>query len=174
MAEPAPKRPGARDPSPAPSVVDFREEGTMYDVPIDVLWEFLNWDGHGAAHENSGRNFSAIEEAPHRFLVTFEAMRGGEWRKIKSRVIDFPPLGRVVEELDGLYKGTQIVALYTPVGPKTRLDIYARFFSDELDPETLERHMVGSIENAGVEDLPYLEQFVRSRSRHCPERGAAR
>jgi len=147
-----------------PSVVNFREEGTMYDVPIDLLWEFMNWDGHGAAHEKSGRNFAVLEEAPNRFLVTFEAFRGGDWRPIRCRVIDFPPLGRVVEELEGLYKGTQIVALYTAVGRKTRLDIIARFVSEVLDPETLERHMVDSIQSAGVEDEPYLQKFARARS----------
>jgi len=137
----------------------------MYDAPIDVLWEFMNWEGHGAAHEKSGRNFTVLEEAPNRVTVAHESFRGGDWRKITSRAVDFPPLGRVVEEIDGPYRGTQMVFLYTPEGRKTRLDIIARFVSDVFDPETLERHMVDSLRSAGAEDGHYLEKFVEARSR---------
>ena len=94
-----------------------------------------------------------------------ETLRGGDWRKITGRVVDFPPLGRVVQEIESPYKVTQMVFLYTPVGRKTRLDIIARFVSDEFDPETLERHMTESIDFAGVEDDPYLKRFVQSRTR---------
>ena len=145
-------------------MVVFREEGTLFDVPIDVLWEFMNWDGHGAAHEKSGRNFTVLEEAPNRVTVSHESMRGGSWRKITSRVVDFPPLGRLVEEIEGPYKGTQMVFLYTPVGRKTRLDIVACFVSDELDAPTLERQMVESIQNSGAEDEAYLRRFAEARS----------
>jgi hypothetical protein len=152
-------------PAKVPSVVNFRQEGTMYDVPIDVLWEFMSWEGHSAAHEKTLRNMTVLEETPNGALVTFEVMRGGAWRKVTDRVVDFPPLGRVVEEIEGPYKGTQMVFLYTPVGGKTRLDIVARFVSDVLDPEALERHMVDSIENAGIEDDPYLQRFAQARTR---------
>ena len=136
----------------------------MYDVPIDVLWEFMNWEGHGEAHERSGRDFKVLEEAPNRVTVTHESFRGGEWRRITSRVVDFPPLGRLVEEIQGPYKGTQMVFLYTPVGGRTRLDIVARFVSEVLSPEALERHMVDSIQGAATEDDPYLAEFARARS----------
>jgi len=163
-----PDRPDADAPPPnplrAPAVVYFREEGTIYDVPVDVLWEFMNWEGHGAAHEKSGRAFHVLEEAPHRVTVSHESFRGGEWRKVTSRVVAFPPLGRLVEEIDGLYKGTQMVFLYTPVGERTRLDIIARFASEALPVDVLERHMVDSLRCAGVEDEPYLQEFVRARS----------
>ena len=164
MPDAAPKPARARDPSHVPSVVNFREEGTMYNVPIDLVWEFMNWKGHAAAHEKSGRNFKVLEEAPNRVTVTHESFRGGNWRKITSRVVDFPPLGRVVEEIEGPYKGTQMVFLYTPVGRRTRLDIIARFVSDLLGPEALERHMVDSIQGAGAEDEPYLLRFAQARS----------
>jgi hypothetical protein len=152
-------------PNGGPSVVHFRQEGTMYDVPIDVLWEFMNWEGHGAAHEKNARNMSVLEETPNGVLYTYETKRGGDWRKITGRVLDFPPLGRVVQEVEGPYKGTQMVFLYTPVGGKTRLDIIARFVSDEFDPKTLEHHMVDSLELAGTEDDPYLRRFLTSRNR---------
>jgi hypothetical protein len=155
------------DPKPtgAPACVHFREDGTMYDVPIDVLWEFISWEGHGEAHEKQSlRNMTVLEEAPNRLLASFEVLRGGAWRKVTGWVVDFPPLGRVVEEVEGPYKGTQMVFLYAPVGRKTRLDIIARFVSEDFDPATLERHMVDSIENAGVEDEPYLRRFVSSRA----------
>jgi len=158
-------RPRARrDPARSPSVVHFREEGTIYDVPLDVLWEFMNWEGHGGAHENTGRNFRVLEEAPNRVTVTHESFRGGDWRKVTSRVVDFPPLGRLVEEIEGPYSGTQMVFLYTPMDGKTRLDIVARFVSDQFDPETLKRHMADSLAAAGVEDEPYLKRFAESRS----------
>jgi hypothetical protein len=155
----------APDPTGGPSVVHFRQEGTMYDVPIEVLWGFMNWEGHGAAHEKNARNMAVLEETPNGVLYTYETRRGGDWRKITGRVLDFQPLGRVVREIEGPYKGTQMVFLYTPAGGKTRLDIIARFVSDVLDPETLERHMVDSLELAGVEDDPYLQSFMQSRTR---------
>jgi hypothetical protein len=154
-----------RDRTDTPSVVDFRQEGTIYDVPIDVLWEFMNWEGHGAAHEQNARNTTVLEESPNGVLYRYETQRGGDWRKITGRVMDFPPLGRVVQEVEGPYKGTQMVFLYTPVAGKTRLDIVARFVSDQFDPPTLKRHMVDSRELAAVEDDPYLQRFLESRNR---------
>ena len=146
------------------SVVHFREEGTMYDVPIDVLWGFMNWEGHGTAHAKSVRDFQVLEESPNRVTVTHESFRGGAWQKITSRVVDFPPLGRVVEEVEGPYQGTQMVFLYTPVGGRTRLDIIARFVSDVLSPEVLEHQMVDSLQGAGAEDEPFLMKFAQARS----------
>ncbi len=137
----------------------------MYDVPLDVLWEFMDWEGHGEAHEKSGRNFEILDRSPRGTLLTYETFRGGAWRKVKAWSLDFPPLGRFVEEIEGLYAGTQLVFLYTPVGARTRLDIVARFVSAELDAATLERHMAESIDAAGIEDEPYLQRFARSRSR---------
>jgi hypothetical protein len=58
-----------------------------------------------------------------------------------------------------------MVFLYTPVGPRTRLDIVARFVSDVFGPEALERHMVESLRSADAEDEPFLRQFVRARGR---------
>jgi hypothetical protein len=138
----------------------------MYDVPIDVLWEFMNWEGHGPAHENNARNMALLEETPNGVLYSYETKRGGEWRKVTGRVVDFPPLGRVVQETEGPYKGTQMVFLYTPDGEKTRLDIIGRFVSDQFDATTLRRHMVDSLELAGIEDEPYLKKFLKSRTRH--------
>jgi hypothetical protein len=165
MPDASANRAPASDPTGVPSVVHFRQEGTMYDVPIDVLWEFMNWEGHGAAHEKNARNMALLEETPNGVLYSYETRRGGDWRKITGHVLDFQPLGRVVREIEGPYKGTQMVFLYTPVGGKTRLDIIARFVSDVLDPATLERHMVDSLELAGVEDDPYLQSFMQSRTR---------
>lgn len=146
-------------------MVYFRQEGTIYDVPLDVLWEFLDWEGHGQAHEKSGRNFAILDRTPRGTLVTYETFRGGEWRKVTAWSLDIPPLGRFVEEVEGLYAGTQLVFLYTPMGRRTRLDIVARFVSADLDAEALERQMADSIDAAGVEDEPYLERFARSRTR---------
>ena len=165
MPDTGTRPPATRTPTRAPSVVYFRQEGTMYDVPINVLWEFMNWEGHGAAHKKNARNMNVLEETPNGVLYSYETRRGGHWCKVTGRVLDFQPLGRIVQEIEGRYKGTQMVFLYTPAGGRTRLDIVARFVSDELDPETLERHMVDSLELAATEDDPYLQRFLRSRTR---------
>jgi hypothetical protein len=165
MPDAAPTRGPARHPTGVPSVVNYRQEGTIYDVPIEVLWEFMTWEGHGGAHEKTLRNFAVLEKTADGLLYRCETLRGGAWRKVRGRLLDFPPLGRIVQEIAGPYTGTQMVFLYTPAGRKTRLDIVARLVSDTFDAKTLERHMADSIDTAGVEDDPYLQRFAKSRTR---------
>lgn len=147
----------------APAVVNVRDEGNILDAPLDVVWQFMEWDGHGAAHENTARNFTVRKKTGAEVVCSYETFRGGNWRKITCRARDFPPLGRLVEELEGPYAGTQMVFLYTPVGDRTRLDIIARLVSDVFPEEELERHMLSSFEAAGREDLPYFKDFARKR-----------
>jgi len=72
MPDASPKHVPRPDPTGAPSVVHFRQEGTMYDVPIDLLWEFMMWEGHGVVHEKSLRNMTVLEETPHGVLYACE------------------------------------------------------------------------------------------------------
>ncbi len=152
---------------PPPAVVYLRDEGTLLDAPVDVVWGFLNWDGHGAAHANDLRNFRVLDEGRDGTTVGCEVMRGGAWRPITVRVHELPPLARVIEEIAGPYAGSQMVLLYTPEGDRTRIDVYARAVSDAFGASELERHWQEALDKAHADDLPLLREYARKARHHA-------
>ncbi len=148
-----------------PVEVFFHDADTVYDAPIDALWDFMLKDEefHPKAHANVLRNFEGKDLSPTSFEATYEVWRGGKWRRSKTRITDYPPVCRVVEELDGDYAGTIFLVQYWPAGKRTRVDIWARLRSDVLSARELRTHWRESYANAFKEDLTVLPQFLKKR-----------
>ena len=163
----------------AKSRVHFEDLGTVYDAPVDVVWDFMLRDEefHPKAHRRSLRGLKWEEQNEITTSASFETFRAGRWIRRKSRITTIPPMARILEELEGPYAGSKIVFLYTPKGRKTGVDVFAELASDTLSAEQLEREWRETLAGAFEEDLPMFRKFVRARKRSAgrkPQRSLTR
>ncbi len=148
--------------------VFFHDAGTVYDAPIEVLWEFILDGGeiHGGAHHATLRNFEGKDLSPTCFEASYEVLRGGEWRKSRSRTTLYPPVGKVAEQLEGDYAGSVLLWQYWPIGKRTRVDVWAHLRSDVLSARELRAQWRESLTNAYEEDVAVLPKFVKQRGKN--------
>jgi hypothetical protein len=152
------------------SRVHFEDTGTVYDAPLEALWDFILHDEvfHPEAHKDTLRNFKWKDVSEITGVASCEVQVSGHWIKKKSRITTIPPIARIQEELTGRYAGSKIVYLYTPRGKKTGVDVYAELASDTSSPEELENEWRKTLSGAYNEDVPWLRKFIRKRSRKEP------
>lgn len=148
-----------------PVEVFFHDADTLYDAPIDVLWQFMVNGGelHKKAHHATLRNFEATELSPTCFEATYETLRGGKWRRSRSRHTEYPPVCKISEHLEGDYAGSILLFQYWPIGKRTRVEIWARLRSDVLSPGELRAEWRESLASAFKEDIAVLPEFLEQR-----------
>lgn len=167
VVAPAEHMGGPRSRTSLPDVTYFEDRGTLYDAPLELLWDFMENDEefHPKAHETSLRNFEARDISDVTSLVRCEVRDGsGQWRKMVVRITSIRPAVRVNEELEGRYAGSKVVYLYSPRGRKTAVDVLFYMRSSELTPEEIRRDRLTTHANAFAEDVPFLRRFVRKHT----------
>ena len=158
---------GARGDPSLPDMTYFEDRGSVYDAPIEVLWDFMEKDEefHPKAHTAGLRNFEAKDISEVTRLVRCEVRGGiGQWRKMVARITSIRPAVRINEELEGPYAGSKTVYLYSPRGRKTAVDVLFYMRSSELTPEEIRRDRLTTHARSYTEDVPYLRRFVRKHS----------
>ena len=148
-----------------PSLVFFEDRGTVYDAPLEVVWDFMLKDEtfHPQAHTTSLRNFEGKPLSDVTNLITCEVRKGGKWRRLVSRLTTIRPAVRIAEELEGPYAGSKMVFVYTPRGSRTIVDVLCYMRSLELTPEQIEVDTRRTLANAFREDAPWFRKYARSR-----------
>ena len=147
-----------------PVEIFYHDASTMYDVPLDVLWEFMeDAEVHGNAHHPTLRHFEAKEISPTCFEATYETLKRGKWRWSRSRHTVYPPICKIGEHLEGDYAGTVLLFHYWPVGKRTRVEIWARLRSTVLSARKLRAHWRETFASAYKEDVAVLPKFLKQR-----------
>ena len=146
-----------------PRTVRLADVGTVYDVPIYVVWKYMVSRQHAPAHRKSARFLSAKEVGPNSAIVTAERVIEGRWSRFVVRSTDYKPVGVVNEELEGPFAGSTILFLYSPRGRRTSVKVYA-----DLASETIPRHRRAHVfrrllESSYREDLPALTAFAKAQ-----------
>lgn len=158
---------GARGDLALPDMTYFEDRGSVYDAPIEVLWDFMVKDPefHPKAHSTGLRNFEAKDISEVTSLVRCEVREGGgQWRKMVARITSIRPAVRITEELEGPYAGSKTVYLYSPRGRKTAVDVLFYMRSSQFTPEEIRRDRLTTHANAYAEDVPFLRRFARKHS----------
>jgi hypothetical protein len=139
-------------------LVCFEDRGSVYDAPIDVLWDFILTDKefHPKAHHKGLRNMKWKDLNEITGEGSCEVVREGKWTSMRFRVTTIPPFVRISEEFGGPYDGQKMVFLYTPKGNRTAADVFVQTRKEVAD-ETRR-----TLAQAFEEDVPALHDFVRS------------
>lgn len=165
---PSKTRPGL----PEPRMTYVEDRGTVYDAPLEVVWDFMENDEkfHPKAHTADVRNFESKALSEVTILLSYEARRGGQWLKRVCRMTTVRPAIRVQEDLIGPYAGSKTVFLYTPRGEQTVVDVLGYLQSSELTPSEIRRDRKKTWSKAYSEDLPYFRLFAKQHPSVLAER----
>jgi hypothetical protein len=154
------KTPGDR---PSPVLTYIEDRGTVYDVPLEVLWDFMKKDEefHPRAHAATLRNMEVEELSEITSRIGYELQWRSRWRKMVSRLTEIRPAVRIDEELVGPFAGSKKVFLYSPRGSRTSVDVLCYMQSSELSPKEVERVTLDDLAKNHAEDEPYLRRFAK-------------
>src|SRR5438309_7340762 len=112
-------------------MVFIKDEGSVFDAPIDVMWKYIQSPAHGQAHR-SIRNRQTQPAGENTQLASMERNVGGTWVKVVNRLTILPPLGIAFEALEGPFAGSKFVYIYTPLGAKTGIAVYGEYASPQI------------------------------------------
>lgn len=142
-------------------LVYFEDRGTVYDAPVDALWDFMLNDNefHPRAHHSTLRKMKWKEVNEITGEGTCEVVREGKWDKMRFRMTTVPPLVRIQEDFAGKHAGQKVVYLYTPRGKRTVVDVFG------WSPRGAVDEFQRSLATAYEEDLPGLREFMRARKK---------
>jgi hypothetical protein len=144
-------------------MVQIKDEGSHFDVPVDMLWKYIQAPAdHGAAHEGS-RNQQMKPLSETSFILSQEENMNGKWVRTSNRITVFPPLGMSIEVLEGPMAGSKMINIYTPKGNKTGIDVYGEFVAPQIPANQLEAAVRKNLENAFNQDVAGLKTFASKK-----------
>lgn len=148
-------------------MVFLRDEGSVFDAPIEVVWEYMTGDAHDAAHTTTRHpKFEKLSELT--FIYSSERLLRGTWGPDKIRISMFPPVAVVTEWLEGVLAGSKFVYLYSPHRHRTRIDVYGEFTSKSLPPEEVEAAAREFLDTEYAADAPALRAEGQKRAKAGP------
>jgi hypothetical protein len=150
-------------------MVYLKDEGSVFDAPIDFVWKYLyGGEAHDAAHKTT-RNGSLKKYSDITFLYSSERLLRGKWSADRMRISMFPPISVVTEWLEGVLEGSKLVYVYSPQGKKTRVDVYGEFTSKSLPPSEIESAAKEFLEMEFAADAPVIRaEFLKEKMPTVP------
>jgi hypothetical protein len=147
-------------PSTPSSSVRIRDQRSVFQAPIGVLWKYLvDGNAHDGVH-SSTRNGSFQGLSENSFIYSSERNLNGRWSKEKIRITVYQPLGFAFEWLDGLLNGSKMFYIYVPQGDRTRIDVHAEFMSNSIPPDRLQQTVRNMLDREFKEDAPAIKTFA--------------
>ena len=146
-------------------MVFIKDEGSLFDAPIDVVWEYIfGGEGHDASHKTTrGAKMKALVESPFVLRYAAERKYGTRWVPETMRITFFPPVATVQELLNGPMAGSKWTYVYSPQGRRTRIDVHGEFRSRKFSERKLRQVATHFLENEFREDAPPVRALARKK-----------
>jgi hypothetical protein len=123
-------------------MVFVRDEGSVYNAPIDDVWRFLSaGPTHSEAHRHRKVERKSLPGNAGEY--TWEQDFEGKPERFTMRWTSFSPFGIAYDVLDGPFAGSKFFVYYRPRGTKTRVTIVGDFASSTIPPTRLEAAVLG-------------------------------
>lgn len=136
-------------------MVFVRDEGSVYNAPVEVVWKFLSSDAqHSRAHAH--RNAVGKELSGNSGEYSWDQDFEGKSERFTMRWTAFPPFGLAYEVLEGPYVGSKFFVYYRPRGAKTRVTIVGDFVSPSIPPVRLEPSVLAFFAREFEQDSPVI------------------
>jgi len=123
-------------------MVFVRDEGSVYNAPIEEVWRFL---GGGTAHSEAHHHRNPVRKSlpGNAGEYTWEQDFEGKSERFTMRWTSFPLFGIAYEVLEGPFVGSKFFVYYRPRGTKTRVTVVGDFVSPTIPPTRLEAAVLG-------------------------------
>ncbi|MGA8710546.1 MAG: hypothetical protein WB786_04870 [Thermoplasmata archaeon] len=123
-------------------MVFVRDEGSVYNAPVDEVWRFLSTDAaHSEAHRHRKVERKTLPGNAGEY--TWEQDFEGKPEQFIMRWTSFPPFGIAYDVLGGPFTGSKFFVYYRPRGDKTRVTIVGDFVSPTLSATRIEASVLG-------------------------------
>jgi hypothetical protein len=112
-------------------MVFLRDEGSVFEAPIDAVWRFVSSrDHHSEAHGHRRSERRPIGENVGEY--SWEQDFDGRPERFTMRWTAFVPLGVAYEVLEGPFTGSKFFLYYESRGARTAVSIAGEFVSPTL------------------------------------------
>jgi hypothetical protein len=130
------------------------DEGSEFDMPLEMLWEYLPSD----SHKHSAKLISREVQGN---VVTLTSERDVDGRVVRSklRMTMFPPLGVVQEHLEGPTAGSRVFTFYTRKGNKTSITVVGDYKMAGASDEDARRAVMQMLERSFNEDVATIKSM---------------
>jgi hypothetical protein len=116
-------------------VVILRDEGSVFEAPLDEVWRFLGSGGPRArAHHHRNERRQPLPE--NSATYSWEQDFPGQPVRFTMRWVAFVPLGIAYEVLAGPFEGSKFFLNYTPSGLRTEVSAFGEFTSKTIPPSS--------------------------------------
>ncbi len=117
-------------------MVFVRDEGSVFDAPLAVVWDFfLSGREHSDAHRHRDVERQRIADHSGRYAWTQDFL--GRPERFVMRWTSFAPLGLGYEVLEGPLAGSRFFLIYEPMGAKTGVAVVGEFTSTTISVDHL-------------------------------------
>ena len=139
-------------------MVFVKDEGSVFDAPIDFVWKYIyGGEAHDSAHKTT-RNPKFEKYSDITIIYGSERYLRGKWAPDRMRISMFPPVSVVTEWLEGVLAGSKLTYVYSPLGDKTRIDVYGEFTSKTLPAAEVEAAAKEFLDSEFAADAPAIRQ----------------
>ena len=112
-------------------MVFLRDEGSVFDAPLDVVWAFVSdGDAHSTAHRHRDVRRERLSERSGQYTWVQEWQ--GSPVRFTMRWTSYYPLGVAYDVLEGPFEGSRFFLYYTPLGPRTGVTVVGEFVSPTI------------------------------------------
>jgi hypothetical protein len=144
-------------------MVHIKDEGSVFEAPIETVWQYLQSEqDHGQSHKGR-RNFSPKELGPNVVELAWEQEIDGQWVRSANRLTFLAPVGFSVEPLEGPLAGSKFFNYYTPRGNQTEVTVVGEYTSKVIPATHLHQAVITNNEKVFKEDMEGLKQFIAKR-----------
>jgi hypothetical protein len=141
----------------APGMVFVVDEGSDFHAPLPKVWKLLQDEGNH--RHKQMENVKGEMEGEGRMLLSFESpLPDGRRVSSKIRLTLVPPLGSVMEWIEGPLAGSKAMEFYEPKGNATGVTVVGDYTSKVLPEDQIAKFILHNLEEAYNEDEANLRK----------------
>ncbi len=129
----------------------IRDEGSVFNAPVEKIWALLRSPGIHR-HPSMANLITRPTELPNSFILAWDAEVAGHQARMVVRYTVHPPLGFVMEFLEGPLAGSKEFEYYIPQGGKTVINVVGDYRSSVLPDPVLKSAVLTLLAIAFEED----------------------
>jgi hypothetical protein len=130
------------------------DEGSEFDMPLEMLWEYLPSE----SHKHSAKVISR-EVQGNVITLTSERDVDGKPVRSKLRLTMYPPLGVAQEHLEGPTAGSKVFSYYTRKGNKTAITVVGHYNMAGASDEDTKRAVMQMLGRSFDEDVATIKSM---------------
>jgi len=136
-------------------MVFLLDEGSVFDAPIDKIWNYLRSDDH----QHPSMKILNREMVGNAVIITSERNMMGKTVRVKIKNTLFPPFGLVQEHLEGPTANSKAFLYYTPKGDRTGVTVVGDFAIEGMDEQRTKDTMMAQLQTTFDEDNENLKKM---------------